>query len=289
MTGRFVLAGREFYATGRLIRTCGLFSAWYEEVDAPRDLVEALRQSRRRLDVFTFFQRVPDVTPRYEYHRETYGVAVMQISTYEQWWTNAIGKNARQAVKRAQKNGIEVRVAAFDDRFIKGISEIYNETPIRQGRPFPHYGDSLQKVKAENGTFRERSVFIGAYREDELVGFAKLVFETRFCDLLQFLSKVSQWDKGVNNALLAKAVEVCAARGVKYLAYGDMRNDGLDDFKRRNGFVRMDLPRYYVPLSRVGAVAIALGLHRPLSTLLPRGVVRMLKELRRRWYRLRVA
>jgi len=45
----------------------------------------------------------------------------------------------------------------------------------------------------------------------------KVVFEDEFADVLQLLSKISHRDKSVNNALLARAVDICAARGVGYM------------------------------------------------------------------------
>jgi hypothetical protein len=43
----------------------------------------------------------------------------------------------------------------------------------------------------------------------------------------------------------------------------------MTEFKRRNGFVQMDYPRYFVPLTLRGKVAVALKLHRGLLGLLP--------------------
>ena len=50
----------------------------------------------------------------------------------------------------------------------------------------------------------------------------------------------------------------CANRGISYLvysnfAYGKKQRDSLSDFKERNAFQRIDVPRYYVPLTPLGA------------------------------------
>jgi hypothetical protein len=76
------------------------------------------------------------------------------------------------------------------------------------------------------------------------------------------------WDKAVNNALLAKAVEVCASKGVRWLMYGRIGNHpSLDRFKESNGFVKFPITRYYVPVT-----GIRLGLHREFKDALPESV-----------------
>ncbi len=278
----FDVAGREFYRSGKFVRICGLLNAWYETVGDPESIIASL--NGRNADIFTFFQRVPHTEPKFKYHMDKYEVAVIKLSSYDYWWRECIRKTTRQSVKGAATRGVTVQVVDFDDQFIQGIHRIYNETPIRQGKKFPHFGDSIEKVRKENGTFREKSLYLGAYYKMELVGFMKVVIEDEFADVLQLLSKMAHRDKFANNALLAKAIEVCSARSVPYLVYGDLREGGLDDFKRRNGFTKMLLPRYYVPLTWLGKVALKAKLHESLSQKMPLPVASALKNLRRRWY-----
>ncbi len=280
----FLVDGREFCRMGRLVRVCELAAPWYESIEDPDALILALKQVRERLHLFTFFQRVPHIVPKYNYHMEPYSVSVIKLMGYNDWWNNSIGKKTKYMVRKANNSGIEVRVAKLDDEFVKGISDVYNETPIRQGRIFPHYNDSLEKVRKENGTYIDRSVYIGAFYRNEFIGFARIVFEDDFTDILQLLSKISHRDKGVSNALIAKIVAVCAERGYEYIAYGDWDSGGLGDFKQHNGFVKMDLPRYYIPLNWIGAVALRLGMHRRFTELLPAKILSLFRNFRRRWY-----
>lgn len=280
----FFSGGRHYYRRGRLIRVCGLVNAWYETVDDPETLIRSLKVDSHGSDVFTFFQRVPHINQKYPYCMEPYSVSVIELTSYDDWWNNCIGKKTRQMVKKAKKKDVEIRIADFDDDFIRGIHGIYRETPVRAGKRFPHYQDSLDTVRKENGTFLDRSVFLGAYHHGELIGFTKIVFEDEFADILQHLSKISYRDKCSTNALLAKVVELCAMRGMRYIAYGDWDSSGIGDFKRHNGFVRMDLPRYYIPLNRVGAVALGLKLHWPISRVLPENMLRILRNMRSVWY-----
>ena len=47
----------------------------------------------------------------------------------------------------------------FDDRMIEGMWKIYNETPIRQGKRFPHYGMTLERMREYAGTFLDNERF----------------------------------------------------------------------------------------------------------------------------------
>jgi hypothetical protein len=51
-----------------------------------------------------------------------------------------------------------------------------------------------------------------------------------------------------------------------------------------NGFKSIALPRYFVPLTLTGRVALRLGLHRGAWSLLPAKARDGLKALRARWY-----
>jgi hypothetical protein len=86
----------------------------------------------------------------------------------------------------------------------------------------------------------------------------------------QILSMQKHWDLALNNALVAKAVEVCASRGEKWLMYARMGNHPtLDRFKENNGFTKYPLIRYYISLTEKGDIAIKLGLHRRTEDILP--------------------
>jgi hypothetical protein len=70
-------------------------------------------------------------------------------------------------------------------------------------------------------------------------------------------------DKAVNNALIAKTVELCADRHIEWIMYGRMGNHPtLDNFKQSNGFAKFQLSRYFMPLTGKGRFAIRLRLNR---------------------------
>jgi hypothetical protein len=184
-----------------------------------------------------------------------------------------------------------VREVPFSDELVLGIWGIYNECPVRQGRRFPHYGKDLGRVYKEEATYLDRSVFIGAFLEDKLIGFIKLVAdETNVqAGLMNILSMIKERDKVPTNALIAQAVQACADRKIHYLvysrfAYGNKERSSISDFKERNGMRRIDVPRYYIPLTFNGAVALRLGLHKPLLDRVPAPVLSKIRGLRAAWY-----
>ncbi len=93
--------------------------------------------------------------------------------------------------------------------------------PIRQRRRFPHYGKDFESVRREEATFLDSSIFIGAYFEDKLIGFVKLVPDETCTQagLMNIVSMVKHKDKAPQNALFAYAVRACASRGIRYLVY----------------------------------------------------------------------
>ena len=131
----------------------------------------------------------------------------------------------------------------------------------------------------------DRSDFIGAYQDRELIGFMKVVYTDGRAEPMQILSKVAHADKAPTNALLAKSVELATERQALYLVYGKYVYgkkgiDSLTDFKRHNGFRRFDLPKYFVALSARGRIALKLKLHRQISELLPQGVYQGMLRIR---------
>ena len=285
------VCGKDVQIEGRLIRTARLVADGYEFFEHPTAALEHVRSVDTRIDVFTFMQRLPETQPKYDFPMEWDNVAALAVSTFDHWWERQINAKVRNMVRLAEKRGTTVRTVPFDDALVQGISAIYNESPFRRGRHFHHYGKDVESVRRENGTFLERSVFLGAFFGERLIGFAKLVSdETRAqAGLMQFLVMIGHRDKAPANALIAEAVRSCAARGIPYLvysqfAYGKKQQDSLSDFKAYNGFRKIDLPRYYVPLTAIGRLAIRAGLHHPWPDRIPESVVARLRTLRSAWY-----
>jgi hypothetical protein len=283
-----IVGDRQIRVTGRFFRMARMAAEGYEFVDDPETFLDHLKQSEVKADIFTFHQRIPDLKPTYtRYHVAWERFAVLPIETYEKWWKGQINDKTRNMVRKAQKKGVEIRLAELDNRFLQGIVAIYNECRIRQGKPFKHFGKDFETVRKDNISFSDRSDFVGAYYGEELIGFAKLVHQGVFASLMQIISKISHRDKAPTNGLIAKAVERCAQSGVSYLQYGIWSRGSLGDFKIHHGFKRFDIPRYYVPLNGKGRIMLILGWQRPLTDRLPEPALNFLTMLRSKCYELR--
>jgi hypothetical protein len=286
----------EIKVGGRLLRVARLDADKYHFLSEPEAMIEGLRHAGKRIDLFTFMQGLPEEPPKWKFPFEWDNLAVLPISTFDHWWNKQLGFKARNKAKQAEKRGVTLREVPFDEQLVRGIHEIYNETPIRQGRRFPHYGKDFETVYREEATYLECSTFIGAYFENELVGFIKLVADPsgKQAGLMNIVSKVKHRDKAPTNALMVHAVRACAERRIPHLvysnfAYGKKQSDSLSDFKERNGFKRVELPRYYVPLTPWGAAAFRMKLHQRLVDRFPEAWGARLREWRNKWNNRRFA
>ena len=289
-----IVCGRNIQVHGRLICVGRIDGDKFKFLDDPAEILSDLRGSHPRVDIFTFMQKLPQTAPKYKFPMEMDNLAVLPVSTFADWWTNQIGFKARNKAKQAAKKGVTVREAPFDDAFARGIWDIYSESPVRQGRRFPHYGKSFDEVRRMSSTFLDTSVFIGAYFEAKLIGFIKLTIDDggTQAGMMHIVSMIRHRDKAPTNALVAEAVQSCADRGISHLvysnfAYGKKERSSLSDFKERNGIRTRNPPRYYVPLTGLGWAAFRMGLHHKFVDRLPEPLLAKARDLRYSWYKFR--
>jgi hypothetical protein len=258
---------------------------WYEDIENPQGVIKALKQNIDiQADLFTFWQRLPDVEPKYSYHQEWEDIAVLPITSYDFWWKHQIKSRVRNLILKAEKVGVVVKETSYDDDFVRGMTAIFNESPVRQGRRFWHYGKDFETVKSQFSRYLYRETMIGAYYQGEMIGFIMLDDAGRFGVPGQIISNLKHRDKAANNALIAKAVEVCEVRKLGYLVYFCWGDDSLTEFKRRCGFEKVSVPRYYVPLTWKGKMALRFDAHHGWKGMLPVRINDSLKHLRKRWY-----
>ncbi len=270
---------------------------WLEtEVEDPTIVIDSLKNEgipSGRADIFTFCQKLPESIPRYSYHCEWDSVAAVKINSFDDWWTK-LPQETRKNVRRSQKRGVVVEVRQLDEGLLRDLVELNNDSPLRQGKSFTHYGKTLEQVAKDQKDFLDRSDYICAYHEQELVGVVKLVYRGRTASILTFLPKASHHDKRPANALMAKVVELCSIKQITHLIfglfnYGNKRNTPLRDFKTRNGFEEILMPRYYVPLTLKGSIALRLKLHRGLVGILPHTLITLLLNFRARLYHFKMS
>ncbi len=282
--------GRTVITNGKWLRVAGVHDEDLVEGETltdPELFVSQLKRTGITADIFTFAQRLPQIAPKYGFHVEWENFAVIPITTYTEWWKNRIESSVQRAVRKAAKSGVEVRLAELDDAFVNGIVNINNETPVRQGKAFWHFQKSFEAMKHENSTYAERNEFLGAYYQGELIGFIRMIYVDKVASIIQLLSMMKHFDKRPANALIAKAVEVCEKKGMSHLMYCNyVYNDpksSLTEFKRRSGFEQVLLPRYYIPLTLKGKIALKLGLHRGFARQIPEPIIRQLLRIRKFW------
>lgn len=275
----------EIEIKGKFIKIARIKDDWYIDVEDPSFITEKIKG---KADIFTFWQRLPETKPKYNYYLEWISIAVLPIVNFDYWWEKQINAKTRNVVRKAQRNGIIIKLADFDDEFIKGITDIFNETPIRQGKPFWHYGKNFLTIKKEFSKNIHRETIIGAYFNNTLIGFIMLADAGKFLMTTQIISQNQHRDKSPTNALIAKAVEICADKKVPYLVYAFWCDGTLGDFKRHNGFQRMDIPRYYIPLTIKGKIVLFLKIHQGLNAIIPPNLKRYFKFLRWKWNSIKI-
>ncbi|HET9180151.1 MAG TPA: hypothetical protein VFQ24_17485 [Terriglobia bacterium] len=285
------VCGKQIVFRGRLVRVAYLDAEGYQFLDDPEAARTLLLKSRPRADLLTFIQRLSSRSPVYSYPMEWDNFAVLPVSTYDEWTANQVNNKTRNMIRKAERKGVTLREIPFDEALIRGIHAIYNESPIRQGRRFRHYGKDLDTVRRMTATYLDQSIFIGAFFQDEMIGFIKLVTDENRTQagLMHIVSMSEHRDKAPTNAVIAQAVRSCAERGIPQLwyanfSYGRREGDTLADFKKHNGFQKVEVPRYYVPLTLVGSAALRLGLHHSLLELVPAPVVVRYRKIRSLWY-----
>jgi hypothetical protein len=282
------LDGIEVTVKGRWIKTATVAPECYEMIRNPPELFKRIVEREPGVDFVTFGQRLPDAVPRYAYPLTWEAIAALRVTTHDDWLNQQISKENRKNVSKAAKKGVVVCESEYSDDMVRAIKEIYDEAPLRQGKKFWHYNKGFDTVKAENGTYLGNSVFLVAAVDGAIVGFIKMVLTEGCASTLQVISKIAARDKKPNNALIAKAVEVCASRGIPYLQYGVWSDGTLGEFKASNGFQKMLVPKYVVPVSWKAKMLAAAGFSGGLKSLLPARLAAGLKQLRRKWYERRL-
>jgi hypothetical protein len=287
--------GEKIIAPGRFLKIARVRGEEMSEggIEAPEPYLTALRSRTNQFlkaDIFTFTQKLPATEPKFLYPMDWESIAAIPIASYKQWW-EGLPQETRKNVRRSQKRGVTTRIKEFDEDLIEGLRAVNNDSPVRQGMKNAYYGLTVDETRARYGEFVGRCDFICAYHEDEIIGFLHLVYRKDVAAILNLTTKATHFDKRPANALMAKAVEICEARGVSHISYGlynygNKRDSSLREFKIRNGFEEILVPRYFVPLTLWGRFCRAAKFHRGLIGNLPSSVIAIGLRARTIWYKL---
>ncbi len=263
--------------------------AWLaSELPDPVGCLEEIRKQRLKTDLFTFSQLPPGRETEYPYHVERDSIAVIPLNNREQWWMG-LPQETRKNVRRSAKYGVRIERRGLDDALVDQIVQLNNSSALRQGRRYTHFGKSPEEVRRDHESFLDRSEFICAYHESELVGYIKLVYRGKIASILNILTNEEHKERRPANALMTSVVDICFEKGLTHLTYGffhhgNKRDESITLFKTRHGFEEALVPRYYVPITLWGRLAIAMGLHRGAIGVLPDSVLKVALRARASWY-----
>jgi hypothetical protein len=276
-----------FVISGKIARTAAFRrdkDEWLEDVNDPDEVSRALKKAPIKIDFLRFWQRIPETEPKFEYYKEMRQIAAIPIKNYKHWFEKQISPKARNKIRKTEKRGVAIQKTELNDELVRGIMGIFNQSPVRRGKRFWHYGKDFERVKKEMSLDLNESIFITAYDEKELIGFIKLFLTDRYALITLILDMVAHRDKAPMNGMIAKAVEICAARKIPYIVYTVWRRGEHGKFQESNGFERIPVPEYFVPLTLKGAIALRLGLHKGLRGLIPEKMMVWLLALRASWF-----
>ena len=279
----------EIIISGKFVKIIQFREEWDVDVDDPELVISKFKASNIKADILTFMQRLPESKPKFNYYMEWDSIAAIPITTYDNWLKNQVAQNSRKKIGLAKRKNVELKFCDFNDDLVNGILEIYHETPIMQGKPNRQYTTDFATAKRLNGTFLDRAQFIGAFFNNELIAYIKLVNAGKYMRTMGILAKMAHRDKGSMNLLIAKAVEICTQQKIPYLIYakynyGKRGSETLKEFKKNLGFESIIVPRYYVPLNEKGTLALHTHMHDDVIELLPEKFLKFLLKKRDRWY-----
>jgi hypothetical protein len=293
-TPAIVVDGDVLFASGKWLKIAKIRGDEMREreIEDPEHYLGALTKDEARIlgaDVFSFTQKLPDVQVKYSYPMEWESVAAISLESFKQWW-ESLPQESRKNVRRSQKRGVNIVVKSMGPDLIEGIRAVNDDAPVRQGARNAYYGLTYEDTQKRYGEFNDRCDFICAYSGEEMIGFLHLIFREDVAAILNLTVKPSQLDKRPANALMAKAVEICEDRKLSYLSYGlynygNKRDSSLREFKIRNGFKEILVPRYFVPLTLWGRLCVKAKLHRGLIGNLPPVVVSAGVRAKALWYK----
>src|SRR5438552_3382758 len=145
--------GKTVIVTGRWLKTAAVHDdEWSEgELEDPEGFIRTLKERELpnlRADLFTFAQKLPATGAKYRYPMEWDNIAAIRLTSFTDWWAR-VPQETRKNTRRSTRRGVAVTIRELDDDLIAGIVAINNESAVRQGARFPHYGKSHYAVNTD--------------------------------------------------------------------------------------------------------------------------------------------
>src|SRR5580698_3266872 len=99
---------RDLVVGGRLCRVARMDADDYKFLPDPESVIAALRASKVKADVFTFLPKLPETEVKYPYPYEMDNMAVLPITTFDNWWMKQIGSTARNNATQAEQKALPI-------------------------------------------------------------------------------------------------------------------------------------------------------------------------------------
>jgi len=167
-----------------------------------------------------------------------YPVAIIKVPKDIEEYLKLIGAKSRNMNKKAQKSGIKCRIFNWNE-YLDDIYEINRSSSVRQGREMDSsYKEYPKKVKKQDSD-DFRVIYIGAFKDEKLVGYIELYIYGNFAMINRILGHKEYLKFGIMNLLMKTCVEYSIDNGVEYINYLTMmnrNNNSLSAFKYRVGF-----------------------------------------------------
>lgn len=165
-------------------------------------------------------------------------IAIIQTPENIDEYLKHIGAKSRNMNKKALKNGISTALFQWNDR-LEDIYAINTSSKQRQGREmdkaYIEYPKKVETIKEKDFSI----VYVGAFKDDTLVGYVELYVYGNFIMTNRILGHKEQLKYGVMNILIKHCVEYAIENNVAYINYLTMqnrKNNSLSAFKYRVGF-----------------------------------------------------
>jgi predicted O-methyltransferase YrrM len=188
----------------------------------------------------TAFGGTSDVPGEAEWEMAREAVALLDVQASDDDYLKQIGDKSRNMLRKADRNGYVSRVFEHNDH-LEDLHAIHTSKEVRSGRPLTDaYREFPQAIRADQGLCRRHGrIFVGAFRDDHLWGYAQLVLCDELAVINRFMGHGERLRDGIMNAVVAHLRQICHERGgVVAINYLTLRSstEGLDRFKRSVGF-----------------------------------------------------
>jgi len=173
-----------------------------------------------------------------EYSLYFHPIAIIEKPKNIEEYLKLIGAKSRNMNKKAKKNGIYCELFDWNDR-LEEIYQINISAPYRQGKEMDSSYHEYPKKIAYLDEKDFKITYIGAFKENLLIGYIELYIYGNFIMTNRILGHKEHLKYGIMNLMIKKSVELIIEEDITYLNYLTMQNrenNSLSSFKKRVGF-----------------------------------------------------